>query len=206
VLLATLRRPVTIRAVSSSRRLSQAISEGDGISILLEVVDCEHARAAAADGADGLVLRGLVDGVRSASPLPLLAYGPSLRAAADAAADAVVIAADDEPEQLLEFMEQAVALGLECVLKVRDEDDLAHVLEHRDPEILLLCAEHAEDDEHPIERVLMLLPDIPAGKLAIAELAGASRADVEELERAGVDAVVVSGGVSHLVGDDPPDV
>ena len=94
-------RPVTIRAVSGSRRLSQAISEGDGISILVEVVDCEHARDAAGDGADGLVLRGLVDGVRSVSPLPLLAYGPSLRAAADAAADAVVISADDEPEQLL---------------------------------------------------------------------------------------------------------
>ena len=189
--------------MSSSRRLSQAISEGDGISILLEVVDCEHARDAAGDGADGLVLRGLVDGVRSVSRLPLLAYGPSLRAAADAAADAVVISADDEPERLLELTEQAVALGLECVIKVRDEDDLELVLEHLDPEILLLCAEDAEDDEHPIERVLMLLPDIPAGKLAIAELAGASRADVEELERAGVDAVVVAGGVAHLVGRRP---
>ncbi len=197
---------VTIRAVSGSRRLSQAISEGDGISILVEVVDCEHARGAAGDGADGLVLRGLVDGVRSVSSLPLLAYGPSLRAAADAAADAVVISAEDEPEQLLQLTEQAVALGLECVFKVRDEDDLELVLERLDPEILLLCSDDTEDDEHPIERVLALLPDIPAGKLAIAELAAASRADVEELERAGVDAVVVSGGVAHLVGDDPPDV
>ena len=99
-----------------------------------------------------------------------------------------------------------MALGLECVVKVRDEDDLELVLEHLDPEILLLCAEETEDDEHPIERVLTLLPDIPAGKLAIAELAAATRADVEELERAGVDAVVVAGGVAHLVGDDPPDV
>jgi hypothetical protein len=192
--------------VSGSRRLSQAISEGDGISILVEVVDCDHARDAAGDGADGLVLRGLVDGVRSVSPLPLLAYGPSLRAAAEASADAVVLTADDEPEQLLQLVEQAVALGLECVVRVRDEDDLELVLEHLDPEILLLCAEEIEDDEHPIERVLTLLPDIPAGKLAIAELAAATRADVEELERAGVDAVVVAGGVAHLVGDDPPDV
>ena len=68
-------RAVTIRAVSGSRRLSQAISEGDGISILVEVRDCDDAREAAGDGADGLVLRGLVDGVRCVSPLPLLATG-----------------------------------------------------------------------------------------------------------------------------------
>ena len=106
-----------------------------------------------------------------------------------------MIAADDEPEHLLELTEQAAALGLECVVKVRDDDDLELVLEHLDPEILLLCAEEADDDEQPIERLLRLLPDIPAGKLAIAELASANRADVEELERAGVDAVVVAGGV-----------
>jgi indole-3-glycerol phosphate synthase len=169
-------------------------------------VDVDHARDAAGDGADGLVLRGLIESVRSASSLPLLAYGPSLRAAAEASADAVVLTPDEEPEHLVALTEQAVALGLECVVKVRDEDDLELVLEHIDPEILLLCAEEADDGEHPIERLLALLPDIPAGKLAIAELGGASRAEVEELERAGVDAVVVAGGVSHLVGDEPPDV
>ena len=40
----------------------------------------------------------------------------------------------------------------------------------------------------------------------IAELAGASRADVVELERAGVDAVIVSGSdIGSLVGDTLPD-
>ena len=54
--------------------------------------------------------------------------------------------------------------------------------------------------------MLELLPDVPAGKLAIAELTGASREDVEELERAGIDAVLVSGDVAALVGDGVPDV
>jgi indole-3-glycerol phosphate synthase len=56
--------------------------------------------------------------------------------------------------------------------------------------------------------LLELLPDVPAGKLAIAELASASRDEVLELERAGVDAVLVTGGgdVGLLVGDVLPDV
>ncbi len=192
--------------MSGSRRLSQAISEGDGISILVEVRDHAGARLAATDGADGIVLRGLVEDVRAVSTLPLLVYGPSLRDAADTAADAVVLAADEEPERLLELLDQAAALGLECVVKVHDEDDFEVVLEHLDPEILLLCADDADDEEPAVDRLLTLLHDVPAGKLAIAELAAATRAEVDELERAGVDAVLVSGDAAHLVSADPPDV
>ena len=55
--------------------------------------------------------------------------------------------------------------------------------------------------------MLALLPDVPAGKLAIAELAFASRDDVLQLERAGFDAVLVAAGrVSELVGTRPPEV
>lgn len=196
----------TIRAVSGSHRLSHVISEGDGISILVEVRDCDEARLADGDGADALVLRGVVEGVRTASDLPMLVYGPSLRDAADADADAVVVSAADEPERLGALVEQAGALGLECVVKVRDEDDLGRALEQLDPEILLLCADEADDDEPPVERLLTLLHDVPAGKLAVAELAAATREEIDELERAGVDAVVVAGGIAHLVDDEPPDV
>jgi hypothetical protein len=55
--------------------------------------------------------------------------------------------------------------------------------------------------------VLELLPDVPAGKLAVALFADASRDDVLALERAGVDAVVVeTRDVRALVGDEPPEV
>jgi indole-3-glycerol phosphate synthase len=192
--------------VSGSRRLSEAISEGDGISILVEIRDPDGARAAAEAGADGIVLRGLVEGIHDAVSLPLLVYGPSLRDAVESAADAVVVTAEEDHEELLRQIEQAASLGLECVVKVRDEDDLELVLEHLDPEILLLCADEAGDDEHPIERVLTLLHDVPAGKLAVAEIAAATRADADELERAGVDAVLVSGDAAHLIVDDLPDV
>jgi indole-3-glycerol phosphate synthase len=106
-----------------------------------------------------------------------------------------------------QIVEDVTAGGLECVLKVRDEEELEHVLDQLDPEILLLSAEAADDGQSQLERLLELLPDVPAGKLAIAELGRASASDVEELERAGVDAVLVTAGdVGTLVGDAPPEV
>jgi len=112
-----------------------------------------------------------------------------------------------EPEDSLEAVIAGVHdRGLECVLRVSDEDDLEEVLELVDPEIFLLTAEEAEDEQPLLERLLELLADVPAGKLVIAELAGARRDDVVELERAGVDAVIVSSSdIGSLVGDTLPD-
>jgi Indole-3-glycerol phosphate synthase len=193
--------------VTVNRRLSQAISEGDGISILVEVGDRDSARSAEDQGAEGLVVRGVAVGVREETGLPLLWYGHALREAQDVGVDAIVLTGAGDSEQLIERVEEANELGLECVVLVSDEDDLERVLEQIDPEILLLTASLRHDDAGPLEQLLDLLPDIPAGKLAIAELRGATRDDVEELERAGVDAVLVSGSdIGSLVGDAPPRV
>ena len=48
-----------------------------------------------------------------------------------------------------------------------------------------------------LEALLGLLHDVPAGKLAIAELHDANEHDVAELERAGVDAVLVAAETSR---------
>lgn len=190
--------------MTGARRLSQAIAEGDGISVLAEVGDAAGAKAAKAQGAEGLVLRGKAAGLRESTDLPLLAFGLASEAGD---VDALVVDADGQRDNLDEIVEAAHARGLECVFRVRDEDELEKVLELVDPEILLLSAEEADDGQDHLERLLELLPDIPAGKLAIAELPGASRDDVLELERAGVDAVIVSGSdVGSLVGDTLPDV
>jgi len=190
--------------VDGSRRLSQAIAEGDGISVLVEVADVAAAQAAEDQGAEGLVVRGQAGSIREASDLPVLGYG---RAEELGGIDAVVVDGSNGHDELAVLIEAVHARGLECVLRVGDEDDLEEVLELVDPEILLLSAVDAEDGQSPLERLLELLPDVPAGKLAIAELAGASREDVLELERAGVDAVIVSGSdVGSLVGDTLPDL
>lgn len=186
------------------RRLSHAISEGQGISVLVEVVDADSARAAEQQGAEGLVVRRGAAGLRDATHLPILVYG----AEAGEVADAIVIEVTHADAEWVErAVDEAGERGIECVLKVRDEDELEQVLERLDPEILLLSADLAADGEEHIERLLDLLPDVPAGKLAIAELPRPSRDDVAELERAGVDAVLVGvGDVGGLVDEPPPEV
>ncbi len=190
--------------MTGARLLSQAIAEGDGISVLVEVADGAGAGSAEAQGAEGLVVRGHAGTIRDGTSLPVLAFG---REHEVGDVDALVVDVSEHGDSIGEIVEAAHANGLECVLLVRDEDELEEVLELVDPEILLLSADAADDGQAPLERLLDLLPDIPAGKLAIAELQGASREDVIELERAGVDAVIVSGrDVGSLVGDTLPDV
>ena len=87
---------------------------------------------------------------------------------------------------------------------MRDEEELELALERLDPEIFLLNAHDIDEDVDPLDAVLELLPDVPAGKLAIAQVEVATRDEVLALERAGVDAVLVrSQHVAELVGDQP---
>jgi hypothetical protein len=197
------------REITGIRRLSQAIAEGDGISAIARVGDASAARAAEDDGAEGLVLDRAFEGIRGETALPLLWGPPGPPAeAARAGADAWrLVVAQVREELLASAAAEATELGLECVVDVCDEEELRLALERLDPEIFLLSGRSADDDEEPLERVLDLLPDVPAGKLAIAELRDATPADVAELERAGVDGVLVApGDVAALVGSEPPEV
>lgn len=192
-----------------ARRFSQAISEGDGISLLAEVADSGAAARAEEAGAEGIVVRGGHAGVREATELPMLwcATG-SLAEARAAGADAallVVSGLEDEDDRLERLHDEALDLGLDCVVEVRDEDELQLALDRIDPEILLLAADRA-DDGNALEHVLGLLLDVPAGKLAIAGVPLAHRDEVAELERAGVDAVIVGAeDVSGLAGETSSD-
>jgi len=110
----------------------------------------------------------------------------------------IVVAEDNVPETLAVSGDPAAvasvvdfvagtavpaATEVELAVRVRDEEQLEQALEELDPELLVLAG--------TFEAVLDLLPDVPAGKLAIAELPALSEDDIEELERAGVDAVIV---------------
>jgi len=196
--------------VTGGRPLSQAISEGDGISIIALVRDADGARSAEEQGAEGLAVVAAVDGVRDATDLPVLFRhnGPPEDAGA-AGADAclIVVEEHDDEDDLEELHQRARALGLEVVADVHDDDSLGSSLERIDPEIFLLSPRDAEDDEEDIDKILDLLPDVPAGKLAIADLPAATRDDAISLERAGVDAVLVdTKKIADLVGGAPPEV
>ena len=176
-----------------SRRLSQRISEGDGIAIIALVGDADGARAAEEQGAKAVAVDRPIDGIRGATTLPLLWIG----AGSPGDADARTIRPEDELD----------GGELECVVDVRDEEELELALERLDPEIFLLSARGGDEEDDPLDTVLELLPDVPAGKLAIAEVDVASRDEVLALERAGIDAVLVAGGhVGELVGARPPEV
>ena len=132
---------------------------------------------------------------------------PEAASAAGAHACLIVVEEHDDEDDLEELHQRARALGLEVVADVHDDDSLEASLERIDPEIFLLSPRDAEDDEEDIERILDLLPDVPAGKLAIADLPAATRDDVISLERAGVDAVLVdTKKIADLVGGAPPEV
>jgi indole-3-glycerol phosphate synthase len=193
-----------------SRRFSQAISEGDGISVLVEVTDPDGARVAEDQGADGVVVRGSVPGLRDATELPVLWCADGPDAAEAAGADACLLVAGrygDDWDRLADDHARVLELGLDCVVEVRDEEELEDTFEHVDPEIVLLAGESDNRDDDPLDHVLELLPDVPAGKLAVAQVAATSRDEVLALERAGIDAVIVAAqDVRALVGDEPPAV
>jgi hypothetical protein len=178
--------------VPGSRRLSQRISEGDGIAIIVCVSDADGARDAELQGAKAIAVYDAIAGIREATTLPLLWIG----AGTPSEADAVRIRPEEETLD-----------HLENVVDVRDDEELELALERFDPEIFLLSSREIDEDADPLDAVLELLPDVPAGKLAIAQVDVGGRDEVLALERAGIDAVLVPARhVGDLVGHLPPDV
>jgi indole-3-glycerol phosphate synthase len=195
--------------VRGTRRFSHAIAEGDGISVIAAVEDAEAARAAESQRAEALVVSGDPGLVREATALPILWRAEVSLERAVQVADAVILSlSDEEGEEIPEQRrhQQALALGLDCAVEARTEEELQRALELLDPEIFLLTPPPGDADER-LEAVLELLAEVPAGKLAIADLAVTTEHEVQELERAGVDAVIVhAADVSPLVGEAPPEV
>lgn len=188
--------------MTGQRRLSQRISEGDGISLIVPVTDAEGARAAEAAGAEGLLVRTDVAGIREASGLPVLRIG-------EGEADACVLSSAEltDEDGVESRYRSLLERGIECVVEVTDSDQLETVLERLDPEIFLLAPVADDDGEAAVEQVLDLLQDVPAGKLAIAHLLVTTREEIAELERTGFDAVTVgTHDVAGLAGAPPPEV
>jgi indole-3-glycerol phosphate synthase len=194
----------------ADRSFSHAIAEGDGISVIVAVEDAEAARAAEEQRAEALIVHGNPAPVRESSSLPILWRTTQSVQNAASLADAYLLGyelLDDEDGRLERLHDEALDLGLDCAVEVRDEDEVEKALDRVDPEIFVLSTADLERDETPLEAVLDLLAAVPAGKLAIADLRITTPREVQELENAGCDAVIVhSSDVSPLVGDAPPEV
>jgi indole-3-glycerol phosphate synthase len=179
--------------VSVSRRFSHAIAEGDGISVIAAVEDAEAARAAETQRAEALVVVRDPASVREATALPILWRAEADLQRAAQVADAVILALSEEDGEEIREQQRhhdTLALGLDCVVEVHTEEELERALEILEPEIFLLAPPSSTPHQR-LEAVLELLAEVPAGKLAIADLAVTTEDEVQELERAGVDAVIV---------------
>lgn len=194
----------------ANRRFSQAISEGDGISVIAAVAGPDAATAAEAQRAEAVVVDRDPGPVRTATTLPILCRGGEGLERVSGGGDAYVVVFEtlaDDAGRLEELYRRVSDLGLECVVDVRNEEELEQALDRVDPEIFLLSPRGGDGHEGPLDCVLDLLPNVPAGKLAVADLPLATPQELVELERAGVDAVIVDGAaVAQLVGGPPHEV
>jgi indole-3-glycerol phosphate synthase len=121
--------------------------------------------------------------------------------AALAGADAVllIVAALDR-DQLARLYEEARGLDLDVVVEVHSEPELESALTV-DADVVGINNRDLDDFSVSVQTTFELMPDVPAGKTVVSESGIADRATLDELERVGVDAVLI--GETLMRADDP---
>jgi indole-3-glycerol phosphate synthase len=107
-------------------------------------------------------------------------------------ADAILlIVAALEPKELQRLHAEALALDLDVLVEVHDERELEVALERIDADVIGINNRDLTDFTVDVQRTFELLADIPAGKTVVSESGISTREQLDELERVGVDAVLV---------------
>lgn len=133
---------------------------------------------------------------RAATALPILRkdffVDPyQLYEAAAAGADAVLlIVAALHPDDLRALHDEALALDLDVLVEVHDPEELEAALE-LGADVIGINNRDLRDFSVDVDRTFELLADVPAGKTVVSESGFDSREQLEELERVGVDAVLI---------------
>lgn len=144
---------------------------------------------------------------RAASELPILRkdfvvdrYQVVESAVAGADAILLIVAALDDGE-LRDRHAEAAELDLDVLVEVHDDVELQRALEVVDPDLIGINNRNLTTFAVDLERTHELLVDVPAGKTVVSESGLHSREQLAELERVGVDAVLV--GESLMRAPDP---
>ena len=143
---------------------------------------------------------------RSACDLPIIRkdfiVDPyQLYEAAVNGADAVLlIVAALGDEDLRQLRQEARSIDLDCLVEVHDAEELERALE-ANAEVIGINNRNLDDGSVDVATTYELMPDVPAGKTVVAESGISSRAELEELDRVGVDAVLI--GTTLMVAEDP---
>lgn len=118
---------------------------------------------------------------------------------AGASAVLLIVASFGAASRLAALMDDAQALGLDTLVEVHDRAELLIAREAGAP-IIGINNRDLHSLEVDLATSLRLRPEIPAGVTVVAESGISTRADVVELEAAGVDAILV-GEALMRVGD-----
>lgn len=139
--------------------------------------------------------------IRSAVGIPLLKKDfhidalQLLEARALGASAVLLIARAVDPDALVTLAARAHALGLEVLIEVRDQGELARAL---DTDARLIGVNNRNLETLAIDPATseQLIPLIPPSRIAIAESGIVTRDDVLRMAAAGADAVLVGSSIS----------
>jgi indole-3-glycerol phosphate synthase len=116
-------------------------------------------------------------------------------------ADAVLlIVAALGDEDLRSLYQEARSIDLDCLVEVHDAEELERALE-AGAEVIGINNRNLDDMSVDIGTTYELMPDVPAGKTVVAESGISGREELAELDRVGVDAVLIGGAL--MTSSDP---
>jgi indole-3-glycerol phosphate synthase len=110
-------------------------------------------------------------------------------------ADAVLlIVAALSDGDLRSLYQEARSIDLDCLVVVHDDAELERALE-AGAEVIGINNRNLDDMSVDIGTTYELMPDVPAGKTVVAESGISGREELAELDRVGVDAVLIGGAL-----------
>ncbi len=174
-----------IRAGSTVTEIVQAYERG-GAAALSVLTDPFHFGGSLED----------LDEARAASGLPILSKNfhidpYQLYESAAHGADAIlIVVASVSDRRLRELYEEAHALDLDALVEVHDEEELERALEI-EADVIGINNRDLATFEIDVETTFELMADIPTGITIVAESGIANRDQIERLDDAGVDAVLI---------------
>jgi indole-3-glycerol phosphate synthase len=183
-----------IRAGSNVSDIVQAYERG-GAAALSILTEQHHFGGSLED----------LDAARAATGLPILSKNfhmdpYQLYESAAHGADAIlIVVASVEPARLRELYTEARSLDLDAVIEVHDEAELEQALEI-DADVIGINNRDLATFEIDVETTFELLADVPTGITVVAESGIANRDQIERLDQAGVDAVLI--GEALMRSDD----
>jgi indole-3-glycerol phosphate synthase len=191
-----------ISVIAEHKRRSPSAGEIRAGATVTEIVEAYERGGAAALSilTEQRHFGGSLDDLRealAASALPILRkdfivdpYQVYESAVAGADAILLIVAALDD-DDLSQLYREAEGLDLDVLVEVHDEDELERALEVVDADVIGINNRDLVDFSVDVERTYELLSDVPAGKTVVSESGFHTRDQLDDLERVGVDAVLI---------------